>query len=364
MLETLRVVFAFRRSVQNLVGYSSARLTTMGKGLQIIRGEVQFDTSRTFALVAVATFVVALELVRAARRRFEDPPRMPTPSPPGRRFEGKVAVVTGGARGIGRAVALALSREGAEVVVADLLTCDEANALEPADAEEAKTWTWHRVDAASASDIENCCNWIPQCDVLVNNVAVQPEAPCHKHPLSEWDRAIAVNLTSYFLFAKHLLPKMIINKKTKRPSSPWGEMGLLVRSSSDDDLTNRGGAIVNMASVQGLASQAGIPGYAAAKGGVLSLTRQLAVEYAKSGVRVNAVSPGTINTPLVASVIEKRGSSLAEAGAVYPCGRVGEPHEIAAAVLWLASDEAGFVTGQNLTVDGGIMSRGGWAAVA
>ena len=73
---------------------------------------------------------------------------------------------------------------------------------------------------------------------------------------------------------------------------------------------------------------------------------------------------GTINTPLVASVIEKRGSSLSEAGAVYPCGRVGEPHEVASAVLWLASDEAGFVTGQNLTIDGGILSRGGWAAVA
>jgi NAD(P)-dependent dehydrogenase (short-subunit alcohol dehydrogenase family) len=118
------------------------------------------------------------------------------------------------------------------------------------------------------------------------------------------------------------------------------------------------------AQVQGLASQPGIPGYAAAKGGVLSLTRQLAVEYAPRGIRVNAISPGTINTPLVANVIRLRGSSLAAAGAQYPLNRVGEPHEVASAALWLASDEAGFVTGQNLVVDGGIMSLGGWASSA
>jgi NAD(P)-dependent dehydrogenase (short-subunit alcohol dehydrogenase family) len=103
---------------------------------------------------------------------------------------------------------------------------------------------------------------------------------------------------------------------------------------------------------------------AAAKGGVLSLTRQLAVEYASGGVRVNSVSPGTINTPLVASVLKLRGTSMDEAGEIYPGGRIGEPHEVANAVLWLSSDEATFVTGQNLVVDGGLMSFGRWAGKA
>ena len=129
-------------------------------------------------------------------------------------------------------------------------------------------------------------------------------------------------------------------------------------------LSQRSGSIINIASVQGLASQPGIPGYAAAKGGVLSLTRQLAVEYASHGVRVNAISPGTINTPLVANVVRLRGSTLEAAGEQYPMNRVGEPYEVANAALWLASDEASFVTGQNLVVDGGIMSLGGWAGKA
>lgn len=294
----------------------------------------------TVIVAAGVAVIVALEVWSIRRRQRGAQRILLPPIPigtivPGRRFAGKTALVTGGARGIGRAIAGALAREGAHVVIADVLTRDEANRLEP-DSEGA-SFQWIRCDAASAADIEACCTQLEACDILVNNVAVQPEAPCHLHPLAEWDRAISVNLTSYFLFACHLLPKMLAAGR---------------------------GSIVNVASVQGLASQPGIPGYAAAKGGVISLTRQLAVEYAPRGVRVNAVSPGTINTPLVASVVARRGSSLAEAGECYPVGRVGEPHEVAAAVLWLASDEAAFVTGHNLVVDGGVLSVGGWAQKA
>ena len=191
--------------------------------------------------------------------------------------------------GIGSATAKLLAAEGATVYVADVVP--------PLD----ETLVHLPCDCASSSEIAAACLRVPDCNVLVNNVAVQPEAACHEHPLDAWERTLAVNLTSYFLFTKHLLPHM---------------------------LRNRAGAIVNVASVQGLASQPGIPGYAAAKGGVLSLTRQLAVEYAASGVRVNAISPGTIATPLVEGVLRTRGSSVAEAGRAYPMQRIGQPEEV------------------------------------
>lgn len=292
-------------------------------------------------LLGAAATVVALELYRCLYApRYDSilPPRAPPISTrASKRFAGKKALVTGGARGIGRAIALALSREGCTVFIADLLGRAEADSLENSTDSISADWSWIRCDAASTADIEATCARVGCVDILVNNVAVQPEAPCHEHSLEDWSRAIAVNLTSCFLFSKLLLPGM---------------------------LAAGGGSIVNIASVQGLASQPAIPGYAASKGGVLSLTRQLAVEYAQRGVRVNAISPGTINTPLVKNVLKLRGSSAEKAGASYPCGRIGEPHEVASAAAWLASDEASFVTGQNLVVDGGIMSLGGWAQTA
>ena len=287
--------------------------------------------------VAIAA-TIAVRSWLAGRRRT--PPPAPPPAPTrGRRFEGKRALVTGGARGIGRAIATALSREGAHVFVCDVLGCVEARGLEgAAEGDVDETWTWIQCDAGRVDDIAAACKCAGfDVDILINNVAVQPEAPCHEHSLEQWSKAISVNLTSYFLFCHHLLPSMLANGR---------------------------GSVINMASVQGLASQPGIPGYAAAKGGVLSLTRQLAVEYAPHGIRVNAISPGTINTPLVANVVRLRGSSIEAAGELYPMKRVGEPHEVANAALWLASDESTFVTGQNLVVDGGIMSLGGWASKA
>ena len=159
-----------------------------------------------------------------------------------------------------------------------------------------------------------------------------------KHQPSSNGSPTQFNLTGTFLFIKALVPVM------KAQGS---------------------GKIVNLSSIAGRGlSDASSSSYAAAKGGEVSLTRQLAVEYAPHGIRVNALSPGTINTPLVANVIRLRGSSLEAAGEQYTMKRVGEPHEVASAAHWLLSDEAGFVTGQNLVVDGGIMSLGGWASKA
>ncbi|CAE7519852.1 bacC, partial [Symbiodinium necroappetens] len=171
-------------------------------------------------------------------------------------------------------------------------------------------------------------------DILINNVCVQLEASCHEHSLEDWNKTLAIGLTSYFLFSKLCLPHML-------------EKGC--------------GAIINIASVQGSQSQQRIPAYAAVKGGVLSLTRQLGVEYASKGVRVNSVSPGTIATPLVAGILERAGTTREAAGQAYPMRRIGEPNEVAKVVLFLASDDASFITAENITVDGGITSLGGMA---
>ena len=176
------------------------------------------------------------------------------------------------------------------------------------------------------------------CDVLVNNVAIQPEAPCHVMTLEQWSRTLAVNLTSQFLFSQAAIRQML-------------EHG-------------RGGAIVNLASVQGSQSQPGIPSYAASKGGVLALTRQLAVEYGPHNIRVNAVSPGTIATPLVQRILKERGTTEQEAGQSNCVQRIGRPEEVARVVCFLASQEASFMTGENVTVDGGVMAIGNWAKVA
>jgi len=194
-----------------------------------------------------------------------------------------------------------------------------------------------KCDCGDAAAIERCCTGSGPIDILVNNVAVQPEGPCHEQTLEEWERALRVNVTSYFLFSKYLLPDMMTKKK---------------------------GVIINMGSVQGLQSQPGIPGYAASKGAVLSLTRQLAMEYAPKGIRVLSISPGTIHTPLVENIFKMRGSSAEKAGEAYPMKRIGKPHEIANVVAFLASDDASFMTAENITVDGGIMGLGGWATVA
>ena len=235
-------------------------------------------------------------------------------------------LVTGGANGIGRQIAEEFLREGASVVIADL--------VEPQGMEHSSC-RFVSCNAAVPNEIEECCKLAAPIDILVNNVCVQLEAPCHEHSLEDWNKTLAIGLTSYFLFSKLCLPYM---------------------------LEKSCGVIVNISSVQGTQSQPGIPAYAAVKGGVLSLTRQLAVEYAPKGIRVNSVSPGTIATPLVEGVLQRAGTSREAAGRAYPLRRIGEPSEVAKVVLFLASDDASFVTAENVTVDGGIMGLGGWAS--
>jgi len=156
-----------------------------------------------------------------------------------------------------------------------------------------------------------------------------------------WDRILGVNLKGTFLMSKYALPH--------------------IRAAG-------GGAVVNMASVQGLQSMPGVPSYAASKGGILSLTRNMALDYAPEGIRVTAICPGTIDSEMVRTSARAEGGDLDETlrrfGAFHPLGRLGRPEDIANAVLFLASERASFITGEYLCVDGGFMALGAWASSA
>jgi NAD(P)-dependent dehydrogenase (short-subunit alcohol dehydrogenase family) len=176
-------------------------------------------------------------------------------------------------------------------------------------------------------------------DILCNNAGIQPRAayaPAHELPEEMWDRILAVNLKSAFLMTKYSIPHL---------------------------RRRGGGVIVNTASVQGLQSAKEVSAYAASKGGLLSLTRQLALEYAEDHIRVLAVNPGSVDTPLLLETVE--GEPSAEQRRVWdqahPLGRIARPEEIASVVLFLASDAASFMTGESVCVDGGMMAKGAWA---
>jgi|KNS12BottometaT_FD_k123_29803_2 NAD(P)-dependent dehydrogenase (short-subunit alcohol dehydrogenase family) len=263
-------------------------------------------------------------------------------------FSDKVVVVTGGAKGIGQAICEAFAGEGARVVCADV----DEKAGEKLAAQELAVSSggsgeirFVRADVSTSPGCEAAVGAAVSTyggvDVLCNNVGIQPTdsyLPAHELPEESWDRIIAVNLKSYFLMTRLCIPEM---KK------------------------RGGGVIINTASVQGLQSAKGVSAYAASKGGILSLTRQLALEYAEDGIRVLAVNPGTIDTPMVEEALDAIGGDQEEMrkgmAAVHPMGRVGQPAEIAHAVLFLASDRASFMTGESVCVDGGIMAKGAWA---
>lgn len=259
-------------------------------------------------------------------------------------FTEKVVIVTGGAKGIGRGMCLAFAREGARVVCADMdeqagvQTAGEAGGL-------AGTIRFQRADVAQSRECQRLVEAVVLewggVDVLCNNVGIQPTStylPAHELPEEAWDRIIDVNLKSCFLMTKYCVPVM---------------------------KQRGGGVIINTASVQGLQSMKGVSAYAASKGGLLSLTRQLALEYAEDHIRVLAVNPGTIDTPLLQEALSYMGgdeqAARKQLAMAHPLGRIGRPEEIANVVLFLASDQASFMTGEYVCVDGGMMARGAWA---
>ncbi len=259
-------------------------------------------------------------------------------------FKDKIVIVTGGAKGIGGGISRAFAEEGACVLCADIDE-DSGTQLVTEATNMDGTVRFLKADVAHAGECEAVVNTAVSewggVDILCNNVGIQPAnsyLPAHEFPEEMWDRIINVNLKSFFLMAKYSVPEM---KK------------------------RGGGVIINTASVQGLQSMKGVSAYAASKGGALSLTRQLALEYAEDNIRVLAVNPGTIDTPLVVEAVDFMGADLEGLkklwGKAHPMGRIGQPREIANVVLFLASDKASFMTGEYVCVDGGMMAKGAWA---
>jgi NAD(P)-dependent dehydrogenase (short-subunit alcohol dehydrogenase family) len=262
-------------------------------------------------------------------------------------FDGRVALVTGGALGIGRGIVEEFAAAGAAVAIADV-NADAAHAL-AAQLERAGNRVIATLgDVSSAADadriVAETADAFGRLDVLVNNAGIHPAdwyLRIEDTPEDAWDRILDVNLKGIYLMSKAAIPRIRLAG---------------------------GGAIVNIASVQGLQSAPLVPSYAASKGGVLSLTRQMALDYARENIRVVAVCPGTIDTDMSRAGARAAGDDIDAAvramAARHPLGRVGQPRDIANAVLFLASDRASFITGEYLNVDGGLMALGAWAEPA
>jgi NAD(P)-dependent dehydrogenase (short-subunit alcohol dehydrogenase family) len=231
------------------------------------------------------------------------------------RLDGRVALVTGAASGIGEATTARFRDEGAVVATLDLQG-DVDHALDVRDEAAVETAVRAVVDRAG------------RIDVVVNAAGVAGGGPVHLLPADEWDRVVDVNLKGTFLVAKHVAAVM---------------------------LGQRSGSIINIASIEGLEGTEGGSAYNASKGGVVLLTKNMAIDYGRVGIRVNCICPGFIETPMMAAVMENEGMKVYRDRWLeeHKLGRFGRPSEIAAAALFLASDDASFVTGHALVVDGG-----------
>jgi 2-keto-3-deoxy-L-fuconate dehydrogenase len=236
------------------------------------------------------------------------------------RFTGRRALVTGAGSGIGEAVARALHAEGAEVTLADLAG-DRASAVAGSLGSGARAIA---LDVRDEAQVRAAMGGV---DVLVNVAGIGSTTNAPDTTLEVWEDVFAVNARGTFLCCKHAIPGMV-------------ERG--------------GGAIVNLASVAGMIGLRNRAAYCASKGAVIALTRALAVDHVGDGIRVNAVCPGTVDSPWVRRLVDDAGESLDALRARQPMGRLGMPDEIAAAVLYLASDAAAFVTGSELVIDGGL----------
>lgn len=243
----------------------------------------------------------------------------------------KVAFITGAGSGIGRAAALAFARDGASVVAADVSEKENQETVRLIEEQGGRALAV-RCDVTRVEDIkaavDRTAETFGRLDFAFNNAGIEPKkpAPTADYDLDEWERIIAIDLRGVFLCMQHEIPLM---------------------------LKSGGGAIVNTSSGAGIIGIKGSPAYTAAKHGVIGLTRAAALDYAAQNIRINAVCPGYIETPMMTRFTGGTDEGRARVISEEPVGRMGKPEEIAAAVLWLCSDMAKFVIGSAMVIDGG-----------
>jgi NAD(P)-dependent dehydrogenase (short-subunit alcohol dehydrogenase family) len=250
------------------------------------------------------------------------------------RLDGKVAVITGGANGLGEAIATRMAEEGALVAVLDI---DKAGGERVAGALAGATF--HACDVTSEQDVSAAlaavCAQHGRIDILVNNAGVEGvNQPTHELPLAEWERVMGVNCTAVFLCTKHAVPHL-------------KQAG--------------GGSVINISSIYGILGGGDIPPYHASKGAVRAMSKNDALTYAPDNIRVNSIHPGFIFTSMVKRYVDEAGLEEADArtalNALHPLGGTGDPDDVAWGAVFLASDQAKWVTGAELVIDGGYTAR-------
>ena len=247
-------------------------------------------------------------------------------------LQGKTALVSGAASGIGEAIARLFAENGAKVVLTDIDT-DAGKKIVAEIKKAGGKAIFLKADASKPKDnekaVKKAIDKYGSLDVAVNNAGIGgPQAPVGEYEIEAWQQVIGLNLSGVFYGMRYQIPQMAKQKS---------------------------GVILNMASVLGQAGTQGSPAYVAAKHGVVGLTKAAALEYATAGIRVNAIGPGYIKTPLLTENLSKK--QLKQIEALHPIGRLGEAEEIAELALWLASDKASFVTGAYYNADGGYLAQ-------